>query len=150
MFRKSFILVAFKVTFLTLVIIILAGCSTTTTANREKVTLTGKIEQITLKEKNFTVVGIIFLTSTAIIDSNGSIIEGSPVTYEMLMKEAQKLGADDIVNLRIDEIQKNTEIQILNQENIDYQKSISTVSKRVIAKREITYNATSLAIKYVN
>ena len=128
----------------------MAGCSTTTTANREKVTLTGKIEQITLKEKNFTVVGIIFLTSTAIIDSNGSIIEGSPVTYEMLMKEAQKLGADDIVNLRIDEIQKNTEIQILNQENIDYQKSISTVSKRVIAKREITYNATSLAIKYVN
>ena len=150
MFRKLSILVAFKVIFLMLVFILLAGCSTTITAQREKVALNGKIEQITLVEKNFTVLGIIFLTSTAIIDSNGSIIEGSPVTYEMLMKEAQKLGADDIVNLRIDEIQKNTEIQKLNQENIDYQQSITSVSKRIIAKREVTYNATALAIKYMN
>jgi hypothetical protein len=149
MFRKSFIFGVFKITFLMLVII-LAGCSTTTTANREKVTLTGNVEQITLVEKNFTVVGIIFLTSTATIDSNGSIIDGSPVTYEMLMKEAQNLGADDIANLRIDEIQKNTEIQKLSLEHIDHQQSITTVSQRIIAKREITYNATALAIKYVN
>ena len=150
MFRKLFVLVVFKVLFLMPVFIILTGCSTTITAQREKVTLTGKIDQIILVEKNFTVLGIIFLTSTAIIDSNGSIIEGSPVTYEMLMKEAQKLGADDVVNLRIDEIQKNTEIQKLNHENIDYQQSITTVSKRIIVQREITYNATALAIKYMN
>ena len=68
----------------------------------------------------------------------------------MLLREAKNLGADDIANLRIDEIQKNTEIQTLKQEHYDYDKSITTVTQRIIAKREITYNATALAIKYVN
>ena len=101
-------------------------------------------------EKDFIVVGMIFLTSSATIDVNGSIIEGSPITYEMLLREAQKFEADDIANLRIDEIQRNTEIQTLRQDRIDYKNSITIVSQRVIAKREITYNATALAIKYVN
>jgi len=139
-----------KTAFLIVIIALLASCTTATTANREKVTLTGNIEQIVLVEKDFIVVGMIFLTSSATIDSNGSIIEGSPVTYEMLMKEAQKLGADDIANLRIDEIQRNKEIQKLRRERVDHILSISTVSQRIIAKKEITYNATALAIKYVN
>ena len=54
----------------------------TVIATREIVTLNGKIEQIQLIEKDFIVVGMIFLTSSAIIDSNGSIIEGSPITIE--------------------------------------------------------------------
>ena len=138
-----------KFVFLMLVCIILEGCATTTTT-RERVTLTGNIEQIPLIEKDFIVVGMIFLTSTATIDANGSIIDGSPVTYEMLMKEAQRLEADDIANLRIDEIQTDTEIQTLKQEQYEYGKSITTVTQRIIAKRVITYNATALAIKYIN
>ena len=132
-----------------LVCIVFASC-TTVIATREIVTLNGKIEQIQLIEKDFIVVGMIFLTSSAIIDSNGSIVEGSPITYEMLLKEAQKLGADDIANLRIDEIQKNTEYQKLKRQPIDYHHSIIVASQRITAKREITYNATALAIKYVN
>ena len=133
-----------------LIIVIMAGCTTITTADREKVTSTGNIEQIVLVEKDFIVVGTIFLISSATIDANGSIIEGTPITYEMLLREAQKFEADDIANLRIDEIQKNTEIQTLKQEHYDYGKSITIVTQRNIAKREITYNATALAIKYVN
>ena len=139
-----------KAVFLVLIIIIFAGCTTTTIADREKVTLIGKIDEIPIKEKDFIIVGRIFLTSSATIDVNGFIIDGSPITYEMLLKEAQKLEADEIVNLRIDEIQKNTEIQKLGLRHIDYQRSITTVSERIISKREITYYATALAIKYVN
>ena len=131
------------------VCIILGGC-TTTAATRERVTSAGNIEQITLIEKDFIVVGMIFLTSTATIDANGSIIDGSPITYEMLMKEAQRLGADDIANLRTDEIQTNTEIQTLKEEWYDYGKYITTVTRRIIVQRIITYNATALAIKYIN
>jgi len=137
-----------KMAFFVLVCIAMAGCATIT-ATREEVTSKGTIEQITLKEKNFTVIGTVFLTSSATIDGNGSIIDGSPVTYEMLMKEAKKLEADDIANLRIDTIQKNTEIQTLKHERTEYGNSISTVSQRIIAQRVVTYNAVALAIKYI-
>ena len=138
-----------KMAFCVLVCIAMAGCATIT-ATREEVTSKGTIEQITLKEKNFTVIGTIFLTSSATIDGNGSIIDGSPVTYEMLMKEAKKLEADDIANLRIDTIQKNTEIQTLKQERAEYGERISTASQRIIAQRVVTYNAVALAIKYID
>jgi len=133
--------------FMVLACLILMNCATTTDT-REKVVSTGNIEQIPLIGKDFTVVGIIYLTSSATIDSNGSIIDGSPITYEMLMRKAEELDADDIANLRIDEIQTNTEIQTLKQERYDYGKSITTVTQRIIANRTITYNATALAIKY--
>ena len=136
-----------KGVFLVLVTIVLIGCSTTI-ANKEKVTLIGNIDEIPIKEKDFIVVGRVFLTSSATIDENGFIMDGSPITYEMLWKEAQKLDADEIVNLRIDVIQKNTEYQKLGLHRIDYQHSITVASQRITAKREITYNATALAIKY--
>jgi hypothetical protein len=133
-----------------LVCIILVNCTTITTATREQVVSKGNIKQIALVEKDFIVVGMIFLTSSATIDANGSIIDGSPITYEMLLKEAQKLDADDIANLRIDEIQTNTEIQNLQQKRYDYGKSITITTQRIIAQRTITYNVTALAIKYIN
>ena len=138
-----------KIGLLLLLCVFLAGCGTTT-ATREQVVLRGEIEKITLLEKDFTVVGMIFLTSTATIDANGLIIDGSPITYEMLLKEAQKLEADDIANLRIDEIHRHTEFQTLNRKRYDYGKYISTVTNRIVADREITYNATALAIKYIS
>jgi len=138
-----------KTVLLALACLILAGCATAD-ATRERVTSTGSVGQINLAEKDFIVVGMIFLTSSATIDANGSIIDGSPITYEMLLKEARKLEADDIANLRIDEIQKDTEIQTLKQERYEYGKSITTVSQRITAQRIMTYNAAALAIKYTN
>ena len=139
-----------KGVFFVLVFIILVGCSTTTIANKEKISFIGNFEEISIKEKDFIIVGRIFLTSSVIIDENEYIIDGSPITYEMLWKEAQKLNADEIINLKIDEIKKITEYQKLRLNHIDYQHSITVASQRIIAKREITYNATALAIKYVN
>jgi len=87
----------------------------------------GQVDQITLVEKDFIVVGMIFITSSE-TRVNGEIIKGSPVTFEMLLKEAEKLGADDIVNLRID----TTSRQIYSGES----------------EEVTTYKATALAIKY--
>ena len=150
MIKRIFVLIAIKVTFSVLAIIAFAGCSTTAIANKEKISFIGNVGEISIKEKDFVILGRIFLTSSAIIDENGFIIDGSPITYEMLWKEAQKLGADEIVNLKIDEILKLTEYQRLRLEHIDYQYSIATASQKIISKREITYNATALAIKYTD
>jgi len=87
----------------------------------------GIVEQVQFVVKDFTVVGMIFLTSEATLNNAGKFLKGSHVTYEMLLKEAQKMGADDIVNLRVDEIRLPA--SMMNQ--------------------SVTYKATALAIKYV-
>jgi hypothetical protein len=75
--------------------------------------------------RDFDITGIIFVSSTAKINSRGEIIEGSDITYDMLMREAQKLGGNDFINLRIDERKVNSR----NPTTADYK-------------------ATTLAIKY--
>jgi hypothetical protein len=85
----------------------------------------GQVNRISYPIKEFVALGIIFVTSSATINSRGDVIEGSEITFDMLMREAQKLGADDIVNLRIDEIKTGD-------------------GRITIAE----YKATALAIKY--
>ncbi len=111
----------------------LTGCATKIQVSQ------GEVEQIPLAVKDFTVVDTIFLTSTAVLNENLDIIEGSEVTFEMLMKEAKKLGADDIANLRVDEV-----LFYENRPNpVTTSGGSSTITRRVI-----TYTATALAIKY--
>jgi len=91
---------------------------------------TGNVANVSLETKDFITMGIIYVTSTAKFDDDGKkMISGSKITYEMLIKEAQKLGAEDIVNLRIDEY--------------------STEDKDDDDITIVTYKATALAIKYV-
>jgi len=75
--------------------------------------------------KGFEIVGIIFISSSAKINPRGEVVEGSDITFDMLMKEVLKLGGDDFVNLRIDERKTS---------NVDL-----TIAD---------YKATALAIKY--
>jgi hypothetical protein len=77
--------------------------------------------------------GIIFVKSSEVIDGNGNHT-GSKITYEMLMQEAQKAGADDVINIRIDIDQK---------EEFAFE---GTVPVRVT----YNYTASALAIKYTN
>jgi len=92
---------------------------------KEKATThSGFINQAQQIEKDFISVGIIFVKSQAIIDQYGNVLSGSKITYEMLMKEVEKLGGDDIINLRIDE-------------------------ERNSKTKEVSYTATALAIKYI-
>jgi hypothetical protein len=90
--------------------------------------------------KDFESKGIIFVESKVTIDINGEH-NGSEITYEMLMKEAQKLDADDIINVRIDEIEDHTTL-----DKFSYESDIFA-GRQYIAKTYI-YKATALAIKY--
>jgi uncharacterized protein YbjQ (UPF0145 family) len=92
----------------------------------------GKVSSVHLVDKDFVSLGIIFVSSTATKNFSGAIIEGSEITFEMLMKEAVKLGADDIVNLRIDEFITGTGGGYIGSQRKTY----------------IEYKATALAIKY--
>jgi len=92
---------------------------------------------------NFIIKGIIFLESKVTIDVNGDRT-GSEITNYMLMKEAEKLGADDIINIRIDEREESKVIDTYEKENNNEIKFI----KRKYRKITYYYRATALAIKY--
>jgi uncharacterized protein YbjQ (UPF0145 family) len=51
--------------------------------------------------KDYETLGMISAKSSEVIYTNGNHT-GSKITYEMLLSEAKKLGADDIINLKID------------------------------------------------
>jgi len=103
----------------------------------------GQVLQLNTVEKDYTILGLIFLESSATIDHNGNVIEGSKITFEMLMREAEKLGADDIMNLRIDEIMttglKRSTGMIGSGGVPIYEEQDGTV----------IYKANALAIKYI-
>ena len=80
-----------------------------------------------LRLRDWVSVGLIFVTSSKRIDANGNIVSGSIITNEMLMREAQRLGAHDIINVRRDEIEFT-----------------SPTGERVI-----TFKANALAIRYL-
>ena len=91
---------------------------------------TGSSNDASIVAKDYETLGIIFVQSTEVIDANGNHT-GSKITYEMLMKEAQKLGADDLINLRIDVNEK--------EDFSDDGRPIRTTFE---------YTASALAIKY--
>ena len=80
--------------------------------------------------KDYEVIGIIFVKSSEVIDGNGNRI-GSKITNEMLLLEAQKIGAHDVINVRIDVNQKE-----------------EFTSDAVRIRTTYDYTATTLAIKY--
>jgi len=101
-------------------------------AERNTKPLDGKLEHAVLAVKDYEVKGVVFVQSqerlTKIFGSN-LVLSGSKITYSMLMREAVKLGADDIINVRVD---------------------ISTSETKERNKEELTYHysASALAIKY--
>ncbi len=91
--------------------------------------------------KDYVVKGIVFVESKVTIDVNGERT-GSEITNFMLMKEAQKLGADDIINVRIDEKEESKVVD-------NYDKDAKFID-REYKKKSYIYQATALAIKYTN
>ncbi len=91
--------------------------------------------------RDFEVKGIVFVESKVNIDVNGERT-GSEITNYMLMKEAQKLGADDIINVKIDEKEES--------KVVDTYDSKLNFLKRKYKKTSYMYQATALAIKYTN
>jgi uncharacterized protein YbjQ (UPF0145 family) len=95
------------------------------------VSLSGPIHGVSgnalLAVKDYETKGIIIVKSSEKIDGMKRRT-GSKVTYEMLMEEARRLGADDVINVRVDE---NRVVKFENGREEVY-----------------TYTATALAIKY--
>ena len=91
--------------------------------------------------RDFEIKGVIFVESKVTIDVNGER-NGSEITNYMLMKEAQKLGGDDVVNIKIDEKEES--------EVVDGYDSKLKFLKRKYKKISYIYHATALAIKYTD
>ena len=91
--------------------------------------------------RDYVIKGVIFVESKVTIDVNGERT-GSEITNYMLMKEAQKLGADDIINVRIDEREESKVVD-------NYDKNAKFID-REYKKRSYVYQAKALAIKYTN
>ena len=92
----------------------------------------GNTNNAAIVVKDYETRGMIFVKSTEVIDGNGNHI-GSKITYEMLMREAQKLGADDVINIKIDVNQTRENLLYIGY-NVD--------------KTTYNYTASALAIKY--
>ncbi len=83
------------------------SCATTNlTSNR-----TGWSDYATVAIKDYTVVGIVRVVSEEVTRRGFLGIamshKGSQVTYDLLVSEAKKIGADDIINVRIDRTDKS-------------------------------------------
>ena len=96
--------------------------------------------------KDFTSLGLIFVESSATIAPDGKILSGSKITFEMLMREAHKIGADDIINIKTDEIEKNSTVM---ERSVPSASSYTTAPVNMqVTVRTVDYKANALAIKY--
>ena len=80
--------------------------------------------------KDYEIMGIITVKSSELIDGNGNHT-GSKITNEMLLSEAKKLGAHDVINVRID---------------VNQNENFTLEGVRI--RTTYNYTATALAIKY--
>jgi len=99
----------------------------------------GTYNEAAIPVKDYITKGIIFVESKVTIDINGEKT-GSEITNEMLMREAAKLDADDVINVKIDKIEAHKIVD-------SYDKDGDFVKRRYKQLNYI-YKATGLAIKY--
>jgi hypothetical protein len=78
-------------------LLVLLGCTTIDTIGKENY---GTFQNITVPAKDFQSLGLVFAETSFDTDDRGS--RGDVFTYNALLKEAQQLGADTIVNVVID------------------------------------------------
>lgn len=103
----------------------------------------GALSYAAIAVKDFETKGMIFVESTVTIDAAGERT-GSEITYQMLMKEAEKLGADDVINVRIDEV-INDKAEDTYKTDINGDEAFES---RKLISRNYVYQASALAIKY--
>ena len=122
------------VSVLVLVVFVFVSCATPVSGPQRNFTYpqSGLVNNASLAVKDFEAVGLIFVTSTEVIE--GANRTGSRITYEMLMREAQNLGADDVINIRID----------VNRR----EQSIRTAGGGTVTRITYNFSANALAIRY--
>lgn len=118
------------------IVIILSGCKTVDLTSNK----TGWSDYASIVVKDYEVIDHIFVESTEVTNVGifkfKTTISGSTITYDMLIKEAIALGADDVINVRI-EAQDLSNKSFLNAMFGGYTETIK-------------YTANALAIKYLD
>jgi hypothetical protein len=118
-----------------LVVFILSSCSSIVPVINYNYSQDGSTNNAQLAVKDFESLGIIFVKSSESTDGNRNHT-GSKITYEMLMIEAKKIGADDIINIKID----------VNK----IEEKIKGNNGNIVTKITYNYTASALAIKYTS
>ncbi|MDR0473699.1 MAG: hypothetical protein LBH43_08545 [Treponema sp.] len=130
----------FLIVLCVLLAVLAIGCTTTAAkvayANQGEF---GDVGRFPLKD--FTSVGLVFTEVTLVSNTQGknSSIEGEGFVYQKLLKEAQKLNADTIINVTID---KKTEV--VGSRTTIFNIFVITESTTTTS----TYYGSALAIKY--
>jgi len=117
------------------IIVFLIGCSTANTTTASYNQSWGSFGEVLVPVKDFESKGMVFTTAQFIITDKGNI-SGKVLTYQDLLKAAQKVGADAIVNVTIDRIVEN----VIDDSNV--------FSPGSSIKE--TWYGSALAIKYTN
>jgi len=79
------------------------GCSTATQRSSQN---WGVFGEVLVPIKDFETKGLVFTEISFTVTDNGKV-NGKAFTYQELLKEAQKVGADAIVNVTIDRLVEN-------------------------------------------
>jgi len=93
--------------------------------------------------KQFDVLDLVFAVSVSEYDEKGVEISAQEGIVTMLLREAQKLGGNDILNLRIDE-----NVTLIQTQTVTEGSSGNTT--KTTTTKKITYTGSALAIKYRN
>jgi hypothetical protein len=90
-------------------------------------------------ERPYETLGLVFATTVKKIDEKGKEVSDPESIVTVLLREAQKLGGNDIVNLRVDE-------NVL----VESASTTSGSSTKQVTTTTVTYTGSALAIKYRN
>jgi hypothetical protein len=97
--------------------------------------------------KHYTILGMMFVTSVNRYDESGKEIESQEGVVFKLLRESQRLGGNDILNLRTEEkvawVETTVEPEGLNL-------SLQKVPPKVVKIKVVTVTGTALAIKYID
>ncbi|MCL2412199.1 MAG: hypothetical protein FWC97_11215 [Treponema sp.] len=127
--RKNGILHIFAATAVVIIVTTGIGCATTINHSHPSGGIMNNVSELPLKD--FEPIGIVFVEATEIIDSRRNHT-GSKITHEMFMREAARLGAHDVINIRID-VNRRVERQGI-----------------WLIVRTYTYTGTGLAIRFTD
>lgn len=130
---------------------LLSGCSMLSMERRDAKYNYTKIQSgafndtVPVAVKDFEVKGVVFVESKVVYDMESGEKNGSEITFTDLMREAVKLGADDIINVRIDKTEYGTAEDKYRKDSI---RDREVYAGRDYTSKNVVYKATAIAIKY--
>ena len=122
---------------LVLILCVFVSCNTTKRLVGYAYPIEGNMINATIIPKDYEPRGIIFIESHEYISKYG--YRGSKITYDMIMREADKLDAHDVINIRIDV-----------STNILRDRRYINGGYKNVRETQNKYTAVGLAIRYIN